>query len=155
MAIHKIDGVDGVNNFPKKFVRLYSLVAVDKGDFLMIETDTTVTDYALNGLGASVIKAVSAATTGIETALVVGVAAETITAAGYVTIQTAGKFENANCHTDVVRGEGITVINGTAGQGVPYISSGATRSYPFAVALQDAPSTGAATDIMIRDSGLF
>ena len=155
MAIHKIDGVDGVNHFPKKFVELHSLVAVTKGDFLMIETDTTVTDYDKNGLGATVIKAVASASTGLEAALIVGVAAETTTAAGTVKIQVAGKFENANCHTDIVRGEGICVLNSTAGQGVPYITSGSTRGLPVAVALEDAPSTGAATDIMILDSGMF
>ena len=154
MAIHKIDGVDGVNHFPKKFVILYSLVAVTKGDILMLETDTTVTDYAKNGLGASVIKAVGATTTGDEGLAIVGVAAETTTAAGPVKIQTAGKFENANVHTDVTRFEGIVVIDGTAGQGVAWTAA-TTLTLPFAIALEDAPSTGAATDIMIMDKGFF
>tara|TARA_R110002012_G_scaffold190787_1_gene358420 strand:- start:83 stop:547 length:465 start_codon:yes stop_codon:yes gene_type:complete len=154
MAIHKIDGVDAVNNFPKKFVVLHALAAVTKGDILMIETDTGVTDYNKNGLGASVAKAVGASTTGDEGLAVIGVAAETITAAGPVKIQTAGKFENANVHTDVTRFEGIVVLDGTAGQGVAWTAA-TTLTLPFAIALQDAPSTGAATDIMIMDKGFF
>ena len=154
MAIHKIDGVDGVNNFPKKFVTLHALAGVTQGDILMIESDSTVTDADKNGIGASVVAATCAGTTGAEGFLIVGVAAETTTAAGPVKIQTAGKFENANCHTDVIRFDGIVVLNGTAGQGVAY-SATTTLTMPFAVALEDAASTGAATDIMIMDRGFF
>ena len=47
MAIHKIDGVDGVDNFPKKTVTLYASGACTAGMFVALTADDT------NGLGAS------------------------------------------------------------------------------------------------------
>ena len=85
MAIHKIDGVDAVDggsqisSFPKKFVTLFCTGAVTAGDWVQIETDSGVTDYAKNGLGASVTKADTVADGNMA---VVGVATETLTAAG-------------------------------------------------------------------------
>ena len=60
MAIHKVDGVDGTNNFPKKFVTLYASGACTEGKFVSITTTATP-----NGLGSSVADAeVGAASTG-------------------------------------------------------------------------------------------
>mgnify|MGYP003627311482 CR=1 FL=1 len=52
MAVHKIDGVDGTNHFPKKLVTLYASGACTAGYFVAITADTT------NGLGGSVSNAV-------------------------------------------------------------------------------------------------
>ena len=49
MAIYKVDGVDGVNQFPKKFVTLYASEVITKGMLVALDlSDTT------NGLGASI-----------------------------------------------------------------------------------------------------
>ena len=155
MAIHKIDGVDGtdgtgaINSFPKKFVTLYSAdTAITKGNWVMIHpTDAT------NGLGASVRDAIASASDGLQSGLIVGVAAETITAAGNILIQTAGKFENANVTTGLTVGMALTVTNANAGRAVQYISSTHTDTAPCGVALETAADN--AGDVMIYDSGMF
>tara|TARA_Y100000004_G_scaffold78964_1_gene88827 strand:+ start:153 stop:806 length:654 start_codon:yes stop_codon:yes gene_type:complete len=110
MAIHKIDGVDGVNNFPKKFVTLYASEAVTKGDFVGVDlSDTT------NGLGASV-RPLDVADGLSGSTLVLGVATETVSATTNVQIQTAGKFENANVAATVAAGDKLfaTTTSGRA-----------------------------------------
>ena len=154
MAIHKVDGVDGVNNFPKKFVTLHTTESsgVTKGDILMIETDATVTDYNKNGVGATVVKATCTATTGDEGLAIIGCAAETTTAAGLVKVQVAGKFENANVTTGITRAKGICVLDGTAGRGVAWTAA-TNLTLPFAICLETAASN--LCDIMITDKGYF
>ena len=165
MAIHKVDGVDGVNNFPKKFVTLHALAAITKGEIVAIETDTTVTDYAKNGLGASVIK--STGTSGDE-GLVLGVAAETITAAGDLKIQTAGKFVDAIVVDGVTRGEILVPSSVTAGALAPIevafddtFNRDDLKFARVAVALESEGTGGTESgtalkaDIMIIDQGYF
>ena len=165
MAIHKIDQVDGVNHFPKKFVVLHALAAITKGEIVAIETDTTVTDYAKNGLGASVIKSTGA---GGDEGLVVGVAAETITAAGELKIQTAGKFENAIVVDGTTRGEILVPSSVTAGALAPIevafddtFNRDDLKFARVAVALESEGTGGTESgtalraDIMIIDQGYF
>jgi len=158
MAIHKIDGVDAVDggsqisHFPKKFVTLHCLGSVTKGDIVMIETDS-VTDVSKNGLGASVVKATCTATTGDEGLAIIGVATETLTAAGELKVQVAGKFVDANVVNGVTRAEGIVVLDGTAGQGVAWTAA-TNLTLPFAIALESADSDNNC-DIMIMDKGFF
>ena len=113
MSVHKIDGGPGGenNHFPKKFITLYSSdTSITAGDFVMIDpTDTT------NGLGGSVRQAQSGFNTDVHEGLCIGVATETITAAGEIQIQIAGKYENANVATTVVCGQNL-VMSATAGR---------------------------------------
>tara|TARA_R100000664_G_scaffold22963_1_gene32502 strand:+ start:116 stop:562 length:447 start_codon:yes stop_codon:yes gene_type:complete len=148
MAIHKVDGVDGDNNFPKKFVTLYCTGAVTKGDWVQIETDTGVTGYAENGLGASVTKADAVANGNMA---VIGVATETKTAAGNLQIQTAGKFVDASVANAVAAGDALVVDDTSAGQAVKMANSDLPG--PCGLALE-APS-GNLGDVLIIDQGYF
>ena len=155
MAIHKIDGVDAVDggsqisSFPKKFVTLFCTGAVTAGDWVQIETDSGVTDYAKNGLGASVTKADTVADGNMA---VVGVATETLTAAGDIRIQTAGKFENANVADAVVAGDALVVDDTEAGRAVK-IAAGDLAPV-CGLALEASPATNLC-DVMIIDQGYF
>ena len=104
MAIHKIDGYDGTDNFPRKFVTLYSADAasnaISKGDFVRIDVGDST-----NGLGNSVEQSPSA--TGAGDPLVFGIATHALSVAGNLTVQTAGKYGDetagggANVHTEI------------------------------------------------------
>ena len=111
MAIHKIDGVDGVKLFPKKFVTLYTAdTSITAGDFVMIDPlDTT------NGLGGSVRQSQSGYNSNIQEGLCVGIAVATTTAAGDIKVQVAGKYENANVATSVESGDRL-VMSSTVGR---------------------------------------
>jgi hypothetical protein len=89
MAIHKIDGVDGVVSYPKKFVTLYAQGAITKGDVVGIGTVVT------KGAGLHVV--VTDATTPLTdgSIRVVGVAAETAADGEEVKIQVAGYNSDA------------------------------------------------------------
>lgn len=113
MAIHKVDGVDGDANFPKKFVTLYASEAITKGMLVALDlSDTT------NGAGASIRPADVAtdATAGGGQPIVLGIATETVAAAKYCKVQTAGKFVDATVHTDTVIGDSLyaSIVAGTA-----------------------------------------
>ena len=142
MAVHKIDGVDGTFNFPKKFVTLHCTEAIAKGEWVSIDTGDST-----NGLGGSVEKALA---TSLGCVGVVGVATETTTAAGTVTIQTAGKFENAYVTTSIAANIAL-VVDTTAGRAD--ISAAADLVSPCGMTLEVAASNLA--DVMIYDSGMF
>ena len=119
MAIHKIDQVDGVNHFPKKFVTLRASEAITKGDLVALDlSDST------NGLGASIRPADVAtdATAGGGHPIALGFATETAAAGAECKVQTAGKFVDANVHADTVAGDCL------------YASIVAGRAYPTAEA---------------------
>ena len=151
MSVHKIDGGPGGENdhFPKKFVTLYSAdTSITAGDWVMIHpTDTT------NGLGGSVQQAVASASDGLQSELIIGVATETITAAGNIVIQVAGKYENANVTTGLTVGMALTVTNANAGRAVQYIASTHTDCSPCGVALETAGSN--LGDVLIINRGYF
>jgi len=153
MAIHKVDGVDGDANFPKKFVRLRTKVAASgtlaAGQWVAI--DTTDTE---NGLGAT---AVIAATVSGGNALVFGVATEAIDNSSgssnlfkVIKIQTAGKFVDAAVTTGSTSGLSLVV---DANIGTADIRVDGDEAPPCAIALEDATSTTA--DVMILDKGFF
>ena len=148
MAIHKIDGVDAVDggdvisSFPKKFVTLHCEGAVTAGQWVQIGTDTT------NGLGASVKKAVKVTTDGCSA--VIGIATETLTAAGELKVQTAGKYENASVDADVAAGIGVQGPDTTDGMGSKALAAGLQLC---GIALEAASSNLA--DVMIIDQGAF
>ena len=146
MAIHKIDGVDGVNNFPKKFVTLYGTAAITAGNWVMLDVaDTT------NGLGGSVV---TAAATANGEQLVLGVAAETTTAAGNIKIQTAGKYVDAAVDVTMTAGSSLVVsAAGTPAAGRAQVQVAGDVCRAIGVALE--ADTAGVADVMIFDSGMF
>jgi len=148
MAVHKVDGVDGVNHFPKKFVTLYGTAAITAGRFVSIDASDTT-----NGLGASVVTAAVGPGSTEAQALTFGVATETTTAAGNIVIQTAGKYENAYVNGSTAAGDALTgpLSGGTAG--MADLLAETTFGPVVAVALE-ADSTNLA-DVMIVDQGFF
>ena len=146
MAIHKIDGVDGTNNFPKKFVTLYCTGAVTKGDWVVLDlSDTT------NGRGASVKKS---GTSLDPTAF--GVATETKTAAGNLVVQTAGLCTFALLTSGVSPGEPL-VCDTTAGAASLFDAGDAASPCGIYIS-DDGASDGVATAtnrVMITDQGYF
>ena len=142
MAIYKIDGVDGVDHFPKKFVTLHCSEAITKGEWVSIDTGDTT-----NGLGGSVEKALA---TSLGCVGVVGVATETTTAAGLVTIQTAGKFENAYVTSSIAANIAL-VVDTTAGRAD--ISAATDLVSPCGMTLETSASN--VGDVMIFDKNMF
>tara|TARA_Y100000114_G_C11533628_1_gene219200 strand:+ start:35 stop:508 length:474 start_codon:yes stop_codon:yes gene_type:complete len=157
MAIHKIDGVDGDANFPKKFVTLRVRAAagatITKGDWMKIYlTDTE------NGLGGT---ATVASNTANGEPLVFGVITETFDnssgaaeAFKNIKIQTAGKFVDANVDVSMTAGQVLCVSNaGTAavGKAQVLVASDVVPACGFSL---EADTAGLA-DVMIIDQGLF
>jgi len=156
MAIQKIDGVDAVNNFPSKFISVYSTTAVAKGDVVMIDTSVNrALSQTSDAFGLSVKKAT--ATDNLSTA--VGIATQTITAADYVQIQYAGFCTLPTCEA----GTGITVGkfvgSSAATQGAIQEFSdatavtGAVAPFAFCVDAYTAGTNDGA--IVILDKGFF
>ena len=147
MAIHKVDGVDGTGNFPKKLVRLHcTTAAITKGDWVCIDvTDTT------NGRGASCKKTGTA----ID-ATAFGVATETTTVAGVIKVQTAGLCDFALMATGVSVSEPL-ICDATAG--AASLFAGTDVGAPVGIYISsDGTSDGVATAtnrVMIIDQGYF
>ena len=162
MAIHKVDGVDGVNHFPKKYVTLVADGTITKDDWVAIGTGTD------NGLGANVVAAISS-TTGHDS-LIFGVATESATDGDSVKIQTAGKYSNgANVEGATVYGDAL-IVSSTAGRATQAdtvdttSTATALRNVICGVALEadgvgtdDAGATMATNKatVMIIDQGYF
>ena len=146
MAIHKIDGVDGVNNFPKKFVTLYCSAAITKGDWVVIDiSDTT------NGRGGSVKKFAGGSSLD---ATAFGVATETKTAAGNLKIQTAGLCDFALMTGSVASGSALACDGATAG--AASAAAGGDAAAPCGIYVGAAGSAAAASNlVLIADQGYF
>ena len=144
MAVHKIDGVDGVNHFPKKFVTLTATAAITKGNVVMIDTGTTT-----NGAGMHVKK-----TDAADDQLQIGVAAETVTASGAaIKIQVAGY--NGDC-TDSGSAIAAGLLVGCDTAGLVEIVSDQTATTKYFAVCVDAFTAGAAdVAIMIVDHGFY
>ena len=146
MAIHKSDGVDGVNNFPKKFVTLYCSAAITKGDWVVIDRDNTE-----NGRGGSVKKFEGV---GSLDASAFGVATETKTAAGNLIIQTAGLCDFALMVANVSVGAALVCDGSTAGAASAY--AGGDAAAPCGIYVNNATSAAAASNlVLITDQGYF
>ncbi len=146
----KIDGVDSVTSgFPRKIVTLHTAAtAITAGDW--VEIDPAVTTY---GAGASVVKADSDT---LGEYLTIGVAIETITAAGFIQVQVGGKYVGANIADAVVAGDALCSTS-TAGR----LDKGDQADNPtdaglmvHGVALTDGTASNTA-DCMIIDKGWF
>ncbi|MAH48911.1 hypothetical protein CMI37_23995 [Candidatus Pacearchaeota archaeon] len=139
MAIHKVDGVDGVNHFPKKFVTLYASEAITAGDWVGIDlSDTT------NGLGGSV-RPLDFDDGLSGTTLPLGVAIQTVATDLSVMVQTAGKYENSNVAATVAAGDKLyaTTVTGRAAD-----QAAALADVQIAIVAGDA----ATTDIAVAGS---
>ena len=148
MAIHKVDGVNGANNFPKKFVTLYASSALTKGEWVAI--DVTTATKATNGLGASVKVAETDVAGGPGGTF--GVATETVTIGNTCRIQTAGLCDFAKVKSDTTAGEALcaSAVNGEATQSN---TDPGQEFHNVGVALEAYVSTG--TSVMIIDQGYF
>jgi hypothetical protein len=140
MAIHKVDGVDGVNNFPRKFVTLYASEAVTKGDLVALDLSNST-----NGVGASIRPADVAtdATAGGGQPIALGFATEAAAVGAYCKVQTAGKFTDANVHANTVIGDSLyaSIVGGRA---YP-----ATEAYAGVNQMSVDPGSLAATNIAV------
>ncbi len=141
----KIDGVDSIGyGFPKKVVTLHTAAtAISAGDW--VEIDPAVTTY---GAGASVVKAT---TTTLGEYLTVGVATETITAAGFIQVQVAGKYLGANVATASAAGDALGA-SATAGR-LATVDTAEAGEMAHAVCIAEA--AGDTADVMIIDKGWF
>jgi len=149
MAIYKRGQADnGVYHFPKKMVTLYGTAAITAGDWVQIETDTGVTDYDKNDVGASVTQADAVANGNMA---VIGVATETTTAAGYLVVQIAGRYDNANVADAVNAGDGLIVDATSGGQAVATTATDVGNACGLCLV---APSSNQA-DVMIINQGWF
>jgi|21_taG_2_1085346.scaffolds.fasta_scaffold38597_2 translation elongation factor EF-1alpha len=146
MAIHKIDGVDGVNHFPKKFVTLTAAGTITVGQIVRIDTGTTT-----NGAGMHVI-----ANTTLDDPRVVGVAVEAASSGDEVKVQVAGM------NADTIAGGAVNagVIIGCSTGSAPAVLTAAnitTRAFAICTKAFTTDPTVNYTDgeIMIFDHGFY
>jgi len=146
MAIHKIDQVDGVNHFPKKFVTLRASEAITKGDLVALDlSDST------NGLGASIRPAdVATDASGGVYPIALGFATETAAAGAECKVQTAGKFVDANVHSDTVAGDSL-YASIVAGRAHPRAEANAGLNISVAAGVS-ATTNVATAGILLKDS---
>jgi len=157
MAVHKIDGVDGVVNYPKKFVTLWSDgAAILKGDCVQISTSTTY------GIGLTVTQCDVA-----DGGYAIGIAMEAAgTTAIPIKVQVAGYNDicvgvAAISQFDLVGADTGTdgrlrAVGGTGGTPLAHMTSATGR---FAICVTAATTTPLVnfTDlaIMIYDHGFY
>jgi hypothetical protein len=154
MAIYKSDGVDAVNVFPSKFITVYCTGAVNAGDVVELDFSATrSTNQSTDAFGISVKKA--AATGNLPFAC--GVAAATLTAAGYVQIQYAGYCNTVTPDAAIAAGLPVGTDGATAGRIQAYTGNVSDTAGFFGVVV-DAYVTGAGTNdgaIFLFDKGFF
>lgn len=154
-TVTKIDDSAGagatgvVNEARARFVRMYGGAAIVKGHCVGIDPDEST-----HGLGNTVIKADSDVTATGAARYAVGVAAETITAAGFIKIQVGGYCSYAKLNSgsgDALNGQ-LLVASDTAGQMEAIDTSAAAGAggdnLPTALCLDDSGSVGAATSVV-------
>ena len=152
MAIHKIDGVDGDVNYPKKFVRLWISLAADasvnKGDVVILDTSLDT-----NGEGLYV-KIADAS----DSILTVGVAAETVTNGPGATrelpvlVQTAGYNSDSTSAASIALG---ALVSSSANGDVRTAADTTNTAQPFAVCVNAFAGTTNDGAILIKDQGYF
>ena len=152
MAVHKIDGVDGVVNYPRKFVTLWSDgAAIAKGDVVQISTSTTY------GIGLTVTQADHQ-----DGQYVVGIAMEAAgTTAIPIRVQVAGfnDIAVANVIIDIFDMVGVddsdhgemNTVGGTAGATVAF----STQVQAFALCIRAYTAGNSDGAIMIYDHGFY
>ncbi len=146
MAIHKIDGVDNVNHFPRKFVTLTAAGTITAGQIVSIDTGTTT-----NGAGMHVV-----ACTTLDDELVIGVAAEAASSGDEVKVQVAGMNADTTAGGAVSAG---TLIGCSTGSAPAVLSAANTTTRAFAVCTKafttDPTVNYTDGEIMIFDHGFY
>ena len=150
MAVYKRGkGDQGVSHFPKKFVTLYASAACTAGYFVSIDDGDTT-----NGLGASVRNAELGAGGGVTAqGLTFGVATETVAAGAQVTVQIAGKYENAYVNGSC--DEHLPLTGPLSGGTVGMASMLAETTFGTVVAVGLEADTANLADVMIINQGFF
>jgi hypothetical protein len=153
MAVHKIDGVDGVVNYPKKFVTLWASDAITKGDCVQIHESTTY------GIGLTVEQCDEN-----DSNRAVGIAMGTVADGEKVTVQVAGYNDIATAQTvidlwDLVGSDTdtdgrIQCLGGhaTTGAGSTALTNGVV---PFALCIKAYTAGNADGAIMVYDHGFY
>tara|TARA_R100001082_G_scaffold62613_2_gene35082 strand:+ start:45 stop:515 length:471 start_codon:yes stop_codon:yes gene_type:complete len=155
MAVHKIDGVNGVVNYPKKFVTLWADGAITKGDVVCFSSSTTY------GIGLSVTITDGSVAIADDSQRAVGIAVETVTTGKPVKVQVAGynNMSTAAANIDIWDPVGhdtgvdgrIQTIGGTADGTVAFT----TKVKPIGICIDAFTSGNADGAIMIYDHGMF
>lgn len=159
MAIHKMDGAQGVNHFPRKFVRIYDSVdtgAIALGQTMILDLAAAITPTSANG--GWLVRIANAE----DSPLVCGVAAEAQAAAVTVNpdgvlIQYAG-FNNT-CTADSGGAIALAALVGTAtggGNGRVQTAAGWTDAVvPMGVCVDAFTASTADGAISIWDRAYF
>ena len=144
MAIFKMDGVDGVVAYPKKFVTLYATEIITKGNVVAIDEDVST-----NGAGLHVCLPDAA-----DTINAIGVAAETVASGATIRVQVAGYNEDTTHDaTMALAAPGRLVGTTTAGLTQELTAVNITsRAFAICVTAFGSTTNGA---IMIFDHGFY
>ena len=142
MAIHKIEGVDGVAHFPKKHVTLTAAGTITKGQIVSIDTGTTT-----NGAGMHVV-----ACTTLDDELVVGVAVEAASSGDEVKVQVAGMCDEVL--TAATLSAGLLVGCTTASKAAQLAAANNTTR-PLGICTKAFTSDLNDGEVMIFDHGFY
>lgn len=148
MAIHKVDGVDGNNVYPRKFIKLQaSDTSGTRGQSLMVDTaDTT------NGAGMSV-KIADAE----DSRLACGIADTTWSAAGPIRVQVAGwnDLATADSGAGITIGDNVGTGTGGGNGRIQTVAGWTDTVNPFALCVNAFTASTADGVILITDKGWF
>ena len=148
MPLYKRDGVDGTAHKPARYVVLHGTAAITVGDAVVIDTGDTT-----NGAGYSVKKSALN-----DDPLAVGVAAETITAAGPIKVQISGYRDDCTARTGAIT---VGTMVGTAGTtggdegGVKQAGTISSTVWPFALCVDAFTDDNANGILLIEDRGFY
>lgn len=108
----------GTGDYGTQSIRVWCTAAVTAGDWIAIDSNDTTNPSALEGW--SFVTADSGVEGDYDT---IGVAMDTTTAAGFVTVQIAGRYDGANVADAVTLGQNL-VISTTAGRAAAVAAEG-------------------------------
>ena len=148
MAIHKIDGVDGVVSYPKKFVTLYAQGALTKGDVVGIGTTVT------NGAGLHVAHSDGGIALVTGSIRAVGIVTETVADGAEVQVQVAGYNDMATAGGIIVYAAEVMFDIATPGRVITTTARSITVK-PFGICVDAFTSGNADGAIMIYDHGIY
>jgi hypothetical protein len=161
MSVGKIDGVDGVINYPVKDVTLYATAAVTAGNVVQIDTGAAAALLSAYGR-LFLVKPASAAD---DTGLAFGVALQTCLApaSGAVTpilVRVGGKIGTGDVGAPTDGGSGITAgaLVGADSSPAGTIKSLGTISatvVPFATCIKTYSTSGTDGEIVIHNKGWY
>tara|TARA_R110002051_G_scaffold41726_1_gene86400 strand:- start:47 stop:508 length:462 start_codon:yes stop_codon:yes gene_type:complete len=152
MPVLKRDtGHDGTVAYPKKFVTVLANGAINAGDVVKVETDTTASpDPDTYGAAGFIVTI----TTGNNSPLACGVATQTVADGEKVVVQVAGFNANSVISAEVIA-IGDTVSGSANGDCRKCDSVGGETVWPFAVCVEAFGGTTNDGAILIMDKGWF